>query len=53
MFALHSWSRCQSGHSWSGDLDVHRVTLAVAAMVNTVGLFLGHNSGVWGFVLFF
>lgn len=41
VFALHSWSSWQSGHSWSGDLDVYRVTLAVAVVVNAVGALLG------------
>lgn len=51
VFALHSWSSWQSGHSWSGDLDVYRVTLAVAVVVNAVGALLGSDI-VWVFVLF-
>lgn len=51
VFALHSWSSWWSGHSWSGDLDVYRVNLAVAVVVNAVGALLGGDI-VWFFVWF-
>lgn len=41
LFALHGWGIWQSGHSWSGDLDVHSVTLEVGTVVNAVEALLG------------